>query len=77
VFRSILDYLEGVGETRSCREIEDYFSRNFDVGGVTIACEYLADRGLIGNVSAPARLTKKSNVQVQDLAFFYIASGSG
>ena len=72
VFRSILEYLEEVGEARSCREIEDHFTRNFDAGGVTIACEYLADQGLIGKVSTPARLTKRSNVQVQELAFFYI-----
>jgi hypothetical protein len=72
VFRPILEYLEEAGEARSCREIEEYFARNFDVGGVTVACEYLADQGLIGKVSTPARLTRKSNVQVQELAFFYI-----
>jgi hypothetical protein len=77
VFRAILDHLQEVGEARSCREIEDHFARNFDVDGVTIACEYLADQGLIGKVSTPARLTKKSNVQVQELAFFYIGRKSG
>jgi uncharacterized protein len=44
------------------------------VGGVATACEYLADQGLIGQASMPARLTKKSNVEVQELAFFYIGS---
>ena len=73
VFGSILDHLREVGEARSCREIEDYFKRNFDVSGVTIACEYLADRGLIGKASTTVRLTKKSNVDVQELAFFHIA----
>ena len=53
-------------------EIEDHFTRHFDVGDVTTACEYLADQGLIGKVSLPARLTKKSNVDVQELAFFYL-----
>jgi len=72
VFESILDHLRDVGEARSCREIEDHFKRNFDIGGVTTACEYLADQGLIGTASTPARLTKKSNVEVQELAFFYI-----
>ena len=52
-------------------EIEDHFRRNFDVSGVTTACEYLADQGLIGKASTPVRLTKKSNVEVQELAFFY------
>ena len=70
LFRPILDHLEEVGEARSCREIEDYFKKNFDVGGVTTACEYLADQRLIGKASTAVRLTRKSNVDVQELAFF-------
>lgn len=69
-FAPILAYLAEVGEPRSCREIEDHFTRNFGVSGVTTACEYLADEGLIGKVSTPLRLTKHSNVAVQELAFF-------
>ena len=75
VFAPILDHLREVGEARSCRELEDYFVRNFDVSGVTIACEYLADQGIIGKVSTPARLTKRSNIDVQEMAFFYIGTG--
>jgi predicted nucleotidyltransferase len=77
VFGAILEHLREVGEARSCRELEDHFKRTFDVGGVTTACEYLADRGLIGRASAPVRLTKRSNVQVQELAFFYIGDPPG
>ena len=40
--------------------------------GVTTACEYLADQGLIGKVSTPVQLTRKSNVLVQELAFVYM-----
>jgi hypothetical protein len=42
------------------------------VSGVSTACEYLADRGLLGKAATPARLTKKSNAVVQELAFFYV-----
>jgi hypothetical protein len=70
LFGPVLDHLRDVRETRSCTEIEDHFKRNFDVSGVTTACEYLADRGLLGRASTPVRLTKKSNVEVQELAFF-------
>jgi hypothetical protein len=70
VFGAILEHLREVGETRSCRELEHHFKRSFDVEGVTTACEYLADRGLIAKASTPARLTKKSNIEVQELAFF-------
>jgi predicted nucleotidyltransferase len=70
LFGPVLDHLREVGETRSCTEIEDHFERNFDTGGVTTVCEYLADRGLIGKAAVSVRLTKKSNVDVQELAFF-------
>jgi predicted nucleotidyltransferase len=72
LFGPVIDHLHEAGEARSCTEIEDYFRRNFDVSGVTTACEYLADMGLIGKASTPVRLTKKSNVEVQELAFFYL-----
>jgi hypothetical protein len=71
LFGPVIEHLREVGEARSCGEIEAHFKRNFDVGGVTTACEYLADRGLIGKAARPVRLTKRSNVQVQELAFFY------
>jgi uncharacterized protein len=72
LFAPVIDHLAEVGEARSCTEIEDYFKRNYDVSGVTTACEYLADRGLFGKAGTPLRLTKKSTVQVQELAFFSI-----
>jgi hypothetical protein len=78
LFGPVLDHLREVGEARSCTEIEDHFKRNFDAGGVTTACEYLADRGLIGKAAVSVRLTKKSNVDVQELAFFCTGdSGDG
>ena len=72
LFGPVIDHLREAGETRSCTEIESHFKRNFDVGGVTTACEYLADQGLIGKASTPVHLTKKSNLEVQELAFFYM-----
>jgi Polymerase beta, Nucleotidyltransferase len=73
LFGLVIDHLREVGETRSCTEIEEHFKRHFDVEGVTMACEYLADRGLIGKASTPVRLTKRSNVHVQELAFYSVA----
>jgi hypothetical protein len=72
LFRPLLDHLREVGEARSCTEVEAHFKRNFDVEGVTTACEYLADQGLIGRASMPVQLTTKSNVPVQELAFVYL-----
>ena len=70
IFGPVLDYLREAGEARSCTEIEDYFRRHFDVGGVTTACEYLANQGIIGKAATASHLTKKSRVEVQELAFF-------
>jgi len=72
LFRPLLDHLREVGEARSSTEIEAHFKRNFNIEGVTTACEYLSDQGLIGKVSTPVQLTKKSNVLVQELAFIYL-----
>jgi predicted nucleotidyltransferase len=72
VFARVFAYLEEAGEARSCTEIEDWFRKHLDVEGVTTACEYLADQGLIGKASVAVRLTKKSNVDVQELAFFHL-----
>lgn len=72
LFRLVLDHLREVGEARSCTEIESHFKRHFDIGGVTTACEYLADQGLIGKVSTPSHLTKKSGILVEELAFVHL-----
>jgi hypothetical protein len=73
IFGPIIDHLREVGEVRSCREIDDHFKRNFDVGWASAACEYLADQGLIGKASSPVRLTKRSKIDVEELAFFAFA----
>lgn len=72
LFKPIVDYLRDAGEIRSATDIETHFTRNFNVTGVTMACEYLADRRILGKASAPIRLTKRSNVAVQELAFFFV-----
>ncbi len=70
LFGPVIEHLREVGEARSATEIEDHFRRNFGIEGVTGVCEYLADQGLIGKAPLAVRLTKKSNVDVEELAFF-------
>ncbi|MEO6236110.1 MAG: hypothetical protein ABIQ52_03875 [Vicinamibacterales bacterium] len=74
LFAPVLDYLRDAGEARAAGEIEAHFNRTVNVSSVTIACEYLADQGLVGKASIPARLTKKSNIDVEELAFFDLGS---
>jgi hypothetical protein len=72
LFRLVLDHLREVGETRSSTEIEAHFKRNYNIEGVTTACEYLADRGILGKASTPVQLTRRSNVLVQEQAFVHL-----
>jgi predicted nucleotidyltransferase len=74
LFAPVLDYLREVGDARSVTEIEDHFARHMGIEGVTAACEYLADQQLIGKAATPTRLTTRSNIQVQELAFFHLAA---
>ena len=67
-------YPRDAGEARAAGEIEAHFNRTVNVSSVTIACEYLADQGLVGKASIQARLTKKSNIDVEELAFFDLGS---
>jgi hypothetical protein len=77
LFASVIEHLRDVGEARSCTEIEDHFKRNFGIEGVTTACEYLSDQALIGKAGTSVQLTRKSNIEVQELSFFYLMEPNG
>jgi hypothetical protein len=70
LFAPVLDYLRDAGDIRSASDVEDHFTRRLGVDGVTTACEYLSDRGLIAKASSPVRATKRSSASLQELAFF-------
>jgi predicted nucleotidyltransferase len=72
LFAAVLEYLRDAGETRSATDIEHHFARTCGIDYVTGACEYLADLGLIGKAATTIQLTKKSNTDVQELAFFHL-----
>lgn len=77
LFAPVLAYLREAGEARACSEIDHHFSRTLGVDCVTAACEYLADQKLIGKVSLPVRLTKRSTATVQELAFVHLQQAAG
>ena len=74
IFKPVIDHLADVGETRSCTEIDDYFNKTYGVEHVTGICEYLADQGVIGKASTAVQLTKRSTMDVQELAFYSLSS---
>ena len=71
MFQPILDYLDEEGSVRSVTEIETYFDNQMNLRGVTTVCEWLADKEIINRVSSPHRLTLKSNVEYEELAFYH------
>jgi len=73
IFAPILEHLEDAGDIRASREIDDHFLRHFNIDHVTTACEYLADRELVGKASAPARLTRRSQIEVPEQAFYHLS----
>jgi hypothetical protein len=77
LFAPVLDYFRETADTRTANDVEHHFARAIDVEGVTLACEYLSDLGLLGKVSVPVRATKKSTASLQEMAFFYAGGPDG
>jgi hypothetical protein len=77
VFAPLLAYMQEVGDVRSSRDVEDHFKKNFGIAGVTTACEYLADLGVLGKASTPTLLTRRSNNSVEELAFYFSGPPDG
>jgi uncharacterized protein len=71
LFTPILDYLEEAGAPRSATEIETHFTNQLGICDVITACEWLADKDVIRKVSTPVRLTERSPVAFEELAFYY------
>ena len=73
LFAPIIDYPdEAGGEPRSCTEISHYFHRHYDIHEVVLACEWLADIGVVETASTPVKLTTRSQAEVDELAFFHM-----
>ena len=70
LFRPILNYLSEAGSVRSSTEIEAYFQKRLG-SGITLICEWLAERGVIQKVATPLRLTEKSRVTMDEAAYYY------
>ena len=68
-FKPLLDFLEDAGGERSLSDIHDHFgSRQL---WIDMACEWLAQKGILELFSTPIRLTMDSKVSVEEPAYFY------
>jgi uncharacterized protein len=70
LFRPILNYLSEAGSVRSSTEIGEYFQKRLG-SGITLICEWLAERGVMQKVATPLRLTEKSRVTMDEAAYYY------
>ncbi|MYA98413.1 hypothetical protein F4X90_01855 [Candidatus Poribacteria bacterium] len=72
LFKPLLDFLEASGEERTITDIYTHFgSRGL---AFELACEWLAQKGIIEQFSAPIRLTKDSRTSVEEPAYYYDAN---
>jgi predicted nucleotidyltransferase len=71
LYRPLLDWLAAEGVERSATDIDDWAHRTLDVPCAVAACEWLADKQVLTKLSAPLRLTIRSQTTFEELAFYY------
>ena len=72
LFKPLLDFLEESGEERTITDIYMHFGKR--ELALELACEWLAQKGVIEQFSAPVRLTKDSKVSVEEPAYYFAAN---
>ena len=75
LFGPVLDYLREEGGIRTTTELNTYFSKQVPHAPLSIAYEWLADKGIVQQVPSPLRLTPKSQVVVDEAAYYYDGLG--
>ena len=72
LFKPLLDFFEESGDERTITDIYTHFGKR--QLGFGLACEWLAQKGVIEQFSAPIRLTKDSKTSVEEPAYYYDAN---
>ena len=73
IFQPILDYLREQNAPRSNTEINAHFKAGFDEGSLELVCQWLAWKGMLRQIAVPMKLTVKSQVSVEEPAYYYDA----
>ena len=71
IFQPILDFLAKADGPRSTTELNSYFQKKVGDYRLDAAYEWLARKGIIQQVSTPVKLTLKSQVEVEEAAYYY------
>ena len=72
LFKPLLDFFEESGEERTITDIHTHFGKR--ELAFELACEWLAQKGIIEQFSAPIRLTKDSQTSVEEPAYYFDAN---
>ncbi len=71
IFQPILDFLADADGPRSTTELNSYFQKKISENRLDAAYEWLARKGVIQRVSTPVKLTLKSQVEIEETAYYY------
>jgi predicted nucleotidyltransferase len=70
LFGPILDFLSEEGGARTTTELDGYFKKQVQSDSLSNVYEWLADKGIVQKVPSPLRLTPKSQVEVDEAAYY-------
>lgn len=76
LFGPILEFLDAEGGVRTTTEIDAYFKNQANSHGLAGVYEWLADEGVLQKVPSPVRLTHKSQVVLDEAAYYYDPEGA-
>ena len=71
IFAPLLDYLAEAGDPRTISEINAHFAPRLPHAELFLVCDWLSEQGILDKMAAPLRLTRKSQVTVEEAAFYY------
>ena len=72
LFKPLLDFLEASGDERTITDLYTHFGKR--ELALELACEWLTQKGIIEQFSAPVRLTMDSQVSVEEPSYYYDAN---
>jgi predicted nucleotidyltransferase len=75
IFQPLLDFLAEADSPRSGSEIDLHFKKILQTDGISQVCEWLSEKGIIEKVQMPLRLSPRSQVAVNEAAYYYDGSG--
>ena len=77
IFQPVLDYLAEAESPRSITDLNTYFQTKIEGIRLDTACQWLASKGVIEQFSTPVKLTLRSQIEVEEAAYYYFPEDVG